>query len=155
MSQIDGGMESVERFNKLFQVADEQHTRCSKAWVIGDDIIYVESKKSAEIDLEDAKEDMQLSEVLMADVSRFGTIVDMANIKSISKEARDWYSQVQNDNPRNISVALVVSSFYTRIIANFFLGFKNSRTEMKIFNEKDDAIEWLYKELDFNESLGG
>ena len=148
MSQIDGGMESVERFNKLFQVADEQHTRCSKAWVIGDDIIYVESKKSAEIDLEDAKEDMQLSEVLMADVSRFGTIVDMANIKSISKEARDWYSQVQNDNPRNISVALVVSSFYTRIIANFFLGFKNSRTEMKIFNEQSNAIEWLYKQLE-------
>ena len=76
------------------------------------------------------------------------------NIKSISKQARDWYSQAQNDNPRNVSVALIVNSFYTRIIANFFLGFKNSRTEMKIFNEKDDAIEWLYEQLDFNESLG-
>tara|TARA_B110000305_G_scaffold202146_1_gene230356 strand:- start:1282 stop:1743 length:462 start_codon:yes stop_codon:yes gene_type:complete len=148
MSQIDGGMESVERFNKLLQVANEQHTRCSKAWVIGGDIIYVESKKSAEIDLEDAKEDMQLSEVLMADVSRFGKIVNMANIKSISKDARDWYSQVQNDNPRNVSVALIVNSFYSRIIANFFLGFSNSRTEMKIFNKKEDAIEWLYVKME-------
>ena len=148
MSQIDGGMESVEKFNKLLQVANEQHTRCSKAWVIGGDIIYVESKKSAEIDLEDAKEDMQLSEVLMADVSRFGKIVNMANIKSISKDARDWYSQVQNDNPRNVSVALIVNSFYSRIIANFFLGFSNSRTEMKIFNKKEDAIEWLYVKME-------
>ena len=148
MSQIDRGMESVERFNKLLQVANEQHTRCSKAWVIGGDIIYVESKKSAEIDLEDAKEDMQLSEVLMADVSRFGKIVNMANIKSISKDARDWYSQVQNDNPRNVSVALIVNSFYSRIIANFFLGFSNSRTEMKIFNKKEDAIEWLYVKME-------
>ena len=148
MSQIDRGMESVERFNKLLQVANEQHTRCSKAWVIGGDIIYVESKKSAEIDLEDAKEDMQLSEVLMADVSRFGKIVNMANIKSISKDARDWYSQVQNDNPRNVSVALIVNSFYSRIIANFFLGFSNSRTEMKIFNKKEDSIEWLYVKME-------
>ena len=148
MSQIDGGMERVERFNKLLQVANEQHTRCRKAWVIGGDIIYVESKKSAEIDLEDAKEDMQLSEVLMADVSRFGKIVNMANIKSISKDARDWYSQVQNDNPRNVSVALIVNSFYSRIIANFFLGFSNSRTEMKIFNKKEDAIEWLYVKME-------
>ena len=148
MSQIDGGMERVERFNKLLQVANEQHTRCSKAWVVGGDIIYVESKKSAEIELEDAKEDMQLSEELMADVSRFGTIVNMANIKSISKDARDWYSQVQNDNPRNVSVALIVNSFYSRIIANFFLGFSNSRTEMKIFNKKEDSIEWLYVKME-------
>jgi|TARA_B110000027_G_C16004047_1_gene248879 hypothetical protein len=155
MSQIDGGMERVDRFNKLLQVANEQHTRCSKAWVVGGDIIYVESRKSAEIELEDAKEDMQLSEELMKEASRFGTIVNMANIKSISKGARDWYSQVQNDNPCNISVALVVDSFYSRIIANFFLGFKNSRTIMKIFNEKDIAIEWLYEQLEINKRVGG
>ena len=79
----------------------------------------------------------------------------MANIKSVSKEARDWYSKIQNDNPRNISVALVVDSFYTRIIANFFLGFKNSRTIMKIFNEKDLAIEWIYKQLEIQKSANG
>ena len=72
----------------------------------------------------------------------------MANIKSTSKDARDWYSQVQNDNPRNVSVALIVNSFYSRIIANFFLGFSNSRTEMKIFNKKEDAIEWLYVKME-------
>ena len=91
----------------------------------------------------------------MKDTGHFGTIIEMANIKSISKEARDWYSKVQNDNPRNISVALIVDSFYTRIIANFFLGFKNSRTIMKIFNEKDTAIEWLYEQLEINESVSG
>ena len=141
-------MNKVENFYKLLKDATEYPTRSSRSWVIGDNIIFVDSKESIEIELEDAKEDMQLAEELMAGVSRFGTIVDMANIKGISKEARDWYSQVQNDNPHNISVALVVSSFYTRIIANFFLGFKNSRTEMKIFNEQSNAIEWLYKQLE-------
>jgi hypothetical protein len=141
-------MERVENFNKLLEEADNHNTRCSIAWVVGDDIIYVECNESAEIELKDAKEDMQLSEELMAGVSCFGTIINMANIKSVSKDARDWYSQVQNDNPRNVSVALIVNSFYTRIIANFFLGFKNSRTEMKIFNEQSNAIEWLYKQLE-------
>ena len=140
-------MNQVEIFYKRLEVAIEHQTRCSKAWLIGDDIIFVECKANAEIELEDAKEDMELSQELIANVSRYGTIIDTANIKSISKEARDWYSQVQNDNPHNICVALVVNSFYTRIIANFFLGFSNSRTEMKIFNIKDDAVEWLYEKL--------
>jgi len=140
-------MNKVENFYKLVKEAHEHQTRCSKAWLIGGDIIFVECKENAEIELEDAKEDMELSQELIANVSRYGTIIDTANIKSISKEARDWYSQVQNDNPHNICVALVVNSFYTRIIANFFLGFSNSRTEMKIFNIKDDAVEWLYEKL--------
>ena len=148
-------MDMVQNFYELLKVSTEHQTRCSKAWLIENNIIFVECKANAEIQLEDAKEDMELSEKLVAEINYFATIIDTANIKSISKQARDWYSQAQNDNPRNVSVALIVNSFYTRIIANFFLGFKNSRTEMKIFNEKDDAIEWLYKELDFNESLGG
>jgi hypothetical protein len=145
----------VQNFYESIKVSTEHQTRCSKAWLIENNIIFVECKENAEIHLEDAKEDMELSARLVEDVNYFATIIDTANIKSISKQARDWYSQSQNDNPRNVSVALIVNSFYTRIIANFFLGFKNSRTEMKIFNEKDDAIEWLYKELDFNEIQGG
>ena len=146
---------STENFYTLLKLAREHQTRCSKAWLVGEDIIFVECKENVEIEIEDAKEDMELSEELMKDAGHFGTIIEMANIKSISKEARDWYSLVQNDNPRNISVALVVDSFYTRIIANFFLGFKNSRTIMKIFNEKDTAIEWIYEQLEINKSVGG
>jgi len=148
-------MSKSENFYTLLKVAREYQTRCSKAWLVGESIIFVECKEGAEIELEDAKEDMELSEELMKDANDFGTIIEMANIKNVSKEARDWYSQVQNDNPRNISVALVVESFYTRIIANFFLGFKNSRTIMKIFNEKDTAIEWLYEQLEINKNIGG
>ncbi len=148
-------MSKTENFYTLLKVAREHRTRCSKAWQVAEDIIYVECKENAEIELEDAKEDMPLSEELMKDASHFVTIIEMANIKSVSKEARDWYSKIQNDNPRNISVALVVDSFYTRIIANFFLGFKNSRTIMKIFNEKDLAIEWIYKQLEIQKSANG
>ena len=148
-------MNKIDSFYKSLEEATEHQTRCSRAWLIGDDVIFVDCKENAEIELKDAIEDMELSEKLVAEVNYFATIIDTANIKSISKEARDWYSQAQNDNPRNVSVALIVNSFYTRIIANFFLGFKNSRTEMKIFNEKDDAIEWLYEQLEMNKSVGG
>ena len=141
-------MDMAQNFYELLKVSTEHQTRCSKAWLIENNIIFVECKANAEIQLEDAKEDMELSEKLVAEVNYFATIIDTANIKSISKQARDWYSQAQNDNPRNVSVALIVNSFYTRIIANFFLGFKNSRTEMKIFNEQSNAIEWLYKQLE-------
>jgi len=145
-------MSRVDDFYKSLKEATEYQTRCSKAWLIGNNVIFVDCRANAEIELNDAKEDMELSELLTANVGDFATIIDTTNIKSISKEARDWYSQVQNDNPRNVSVALIVSSFYSRIIANFFLGFKNSRTEMKIFNEKDAAVEWLYEQLKIKES---
>ena len=83
---------------------------------------------------------MQLSEKLLAEanVGDFATIIDTANIKSISKEARDWYSQVPERQPAqrergfNRKFILLPESLLTS-----FLGFKNSRTEMKIFNEKD------------------
>ena len=148
-------MDMVQNFYESLKVSTEHQTRCSKAWLIENNIIFVECKSNAEIVLEDAKEDMQLSEKLVANTGRFATIIDTTNIRSISKEARDWYSQIQNDNPRNVSVALIVDSIYSRIIANFFLGFKNSRTEMKIFNRKDNAIEWLYEQLEVNVNTGG
>lgn len=148
-------MKKLNDFYELLSSSKEYQTRCSRAWLIANNIIFVECKSNAEIVLEDAKEDMQLSEKLVADTGPFATIIDTTNIRSISKEARDWYSQIQNDNPRNVSVALIVDSIYSRIIANFFLGFKNSRTEMKIFNRKDNAIEWLYEQLEVKVNTGG
>ena len=138
----------VQNFYESIKVSTEHQTRCSKAWLIENNIIFVECKANAEIQLEDAKEDMILSGKLVEGIGRFATIVDITNLKSVSKSARDFYSQVQNDNPRNISFALIVNSFYTRVIANFFFGLKNSRTEMRIFNEKDVAIEWVYQKLE-------
>ena len=143
-------MNIIENFDKSLKEVTEHQTRCSKAWMVGSDIIFVACKPNAEIELEDAKEDMKLSAELVVGINRFATIVDITNIKSVSKAARDFYSQVQNDNPRNISFALIVNSFYTRIIANFFYGLKNSRTEMRIFNEKNGAIEWVYQKLYIN-----
>ena len=143
-------MNKIEMFYKSLKEVTEYQTRCSKAWFVAEDVIFVSCKENAEIELEDAKEDMKLSAELVAGINRFATIVDITNIKSVSKAARDFYSQVQNDNPRNISFALIVNSFYTRIIANFFFGLKNSRTEMRIFNEKNGAIEWVYEKLYVN-----
>lgn len=143
-------MNKIEIFYKSLKEVTEHQTRCSKARLVGVNVIFITCKPHAEIELADAKEDMKLSAELVKNISRFATIIDTANIKSISKAARDWYSQVQNDNPRNVSVALIVNSFYTRIIANFFIGLKNSRTEMRIFNEKDIAIEWIYQKLEIN-----
>ena len=143
-------MTIIENFDKSLKEVTEHQTQCSKTWMVGSDIIFVACKPNAEIELEDAKEDMKLSAELVVGINRFATIVDIANIKSVSKAARDFYAQVQNDNPRNICFALIVNSFYTRIIANFFFGLKNSRTEMRIFNEKNVAFEWVHQKLYVN-----
>ena len=59
-------MSRVDDFYKSLKEATEHQTRCSKAWLVSNDVIFVECKERAEIELEDAKEDMQLSEKLVA-----------------------------------------------------------------------------------------
>ena len=102
-------MNNIEKFYKSLNEVTEYQTRCSKAWLVASEIVFVSCKANAEIELEDAKEDMILSGKLVEGIGRFATIVDITNLKSVSKSARDFYSQVQNDNPRNISFALIVN----------------------------------------------
>ncbi|MFT7614815.1 MAG: hypothetical protein ACI9J3_003802, partial [Parvicellaceae bacterium] len=78
-------MNTIENFYNSLDEATEHQTRCSKAWLVSNSIIFVECKANAEIQLEDAKEDMELSEKLVAEVNYFATIIDTANIKSVSK----------------------------------------------------------------------
>ena len=50
-------MNQVEIFYKRLEVAIEHQTRCSKAWLIGDDIIFVECKANAEIEVFQSSKD--------------------------------------------------------------------------------------------------
>lgn len=125
-----------------------QESKVSRAWRLRDDLIYVECKPGAKITLEDAIMDMKISQEMMKGSSYWGLVVEMANIDSISKEARIYYSREQNSNQKIKGVGLIANSVFTRVIANFFIGFERSVSPIRVFNSKESAFDWILNILE-------
>jgi len=60
----------------------------------------------------------------------------------LSREARDVF---QKENTATSSaLALVVASTMSRVIGNIFISMNQSGIPLKLFNDEDQAMEWLY-----------
>ncbi len=88
--------------------------------------------------LEDAQEALEAIANLSQDDAR-PVLVDIRNVRSIDREARDCYSK----STARRAVALLVASPVTKVIANFFLGLNRAVVPVKVFNHESAAIHWL------------
>ena len=70
------------------------------------------------------------------------TLVDLTNVRTISKEARSYFSSVECSEVFE-ATALYVSTPISRIIGNFFLGINRPAIPVRLFDSKDEAIVWL------------
>jgi len=68
--------------------------------------------------------------------------VDPKNVRSITKEARDYYT---TDEAMNLAdaAAVLATSMISMLIATFFLNFNKPPKPFKIFTSKEKAFEWL------------
>ncbi|MDH5542458.1 MAG: STAS/SEC14 domain-containing protein [Nitrospinota bacterium] len=117
------------------------NTRVSCICIDENNISRVNINENAEVDLADAEE--IISTILKI---RGGEIlpvcIDIRKLKSISREARQYFAS--DDRPRvGNAVALVVESSTTRVIGNFFLGLNKPSYPLKIFQNVNDATGWL------------
>ena len=97
--------------------------------------------KTPVIDLEIAK----MSVALRLKVSNYipcKLFIDLKNVKTITKEARDYYG---SEVAKNMAEALAVltPSLVSKIIAAFFINFNKAPMTFKLFNSKEKAFEWL------------
>ena len=95
----------------------------------------------SEIQLQDAK-DNTAAVIKISDGIIYPILVDLREIKSISKEARDHFS-MRGRSPNVTAVAMLVRSPVSRIIGNFFIGFSKPVVPTRMFNEEKDAIRWV------------
>jgi hypothetical protein len=70
-------------------------------------------------------------------------LVDFKNMKSQTKECRDYYSSDPQHIATLSAAALVVNSALQRMIANFFLGMNKSVKPVRLFDDRESAIKWL------------
>lgn len=118
--------------------------RCGKIYWKTDDVLCFEIGKDIYMEVEDAKESAEkIKEIALAKGVKVPLIVDMRQLKGISKAARQFYSD--DDSPQTKACATLVNSGLTRIIANLFLGLNKPKTPLKLFTAEQPAIEWLGK----------
>lgn len=70
-------------------------------------------------------------------------LIDFKNMKSQTKESRDYYAKDPEHGKTHSAAALVVNSALTRMIANFFLGMNKAAKPVRLFDDRESAIQWL------------
>lgn len=118
--------------------------RTYHTWMGLDSIARTRVKEGAEIVLEDARANSGAVNSLHGP-EKFTLIVDTRNIKSISKDARDYFSMNGRES-RVIAFAILIDSPLSRIIGNFFMGLNKPRVPVKLFNKEYKAVLWCQKQ---------
>ncbi|HET6990441.1 MAG TPA: hypothetical protein VFJ43_03915 [Bacteroidia bacterium] len=100
-------------------------------------------RPGAEIGLVEAKANTQ-TVIDISGGANYPILVDIREIKSVSKEARDHFS-MRGRKPNVTAIAMLVNSPLSRIIGNFFLGLNKPTVPTQMFNSETDAIAWMIR----------
>lgn len=90
---------------------------------------------------EDAIENLRLTKQIAGEVRR-PLLVDITNVRNMSKEARDQYTSPDNKSFIT-SVALITTSNVGKMIGNLFIALHKHNVPVKMFTEIDKASSWL------------
>ena len=110
-----------------------------KVWLGDDGIIYVEVIPNEEITLASARISSELRVQLAFGKTR-PLLVDMSKVKSITREAREFYSK---DESFVSAMALIIKSPVSKVIGNLFLSIDQPIYPVRLFTSKNEAIDWL------------
>src|ERR1700751_1086967 len=115
-------------------------------WMGNDGIVRTKVKPLAEVTLAEAVENSKAVNSFYKE-KKYPLLIDSRNIKSITKEARDHFS-IQNRETSITSFAVIIDSPLSRIIGNFFMGLNKPSVPAKLFNNENEAINWLKQYLE-------
>lgn len=119
----------------------KKELRAFTTWLGENDICYTVVKSNAVVGLSDAIENTNAVKEL-SDGKIYPMLVNLNEIKSITKEARDHFSMKDRDPGVN-AIGLLIKSPASTIIGNFFLGLNKSIVPVKLFASEEKAIAWL------------
>ena len=95
------------------------------------------------VDLDTAERVVQETRKALDELRPYPTLVRINRVRSVSREARAYFAEHQ-DNLEIVSrVALLASNPVGRIVANFFLGLNAPPRPTRLFGEADEAMVWL------------
>jgi hypothetical protein len=120
-------------------------TKMAELWLDEKGILHIINQDGAKPDLDEAKAHIEATK-------KFGSqkrpiLVDITRVKSVSKEAREFYSGPKGAERTN-GLAMIINSPVAKVIGNFLIGINKPIYPIKLFSSEDEAIDWLQQFLD-------
>jgi hypothetical protein len=109
---------------------------------IEDGILFCSYKKQLEIDLQIAKKIVS-DRLVFTKGTSFPLLIDFSNIKSATKEARDYMNSQDGGLKGVICGAFIGSNPLATLFINLYLKINKPPIPALFFAKKDDAILWL------------
>ncbi len=115
-------------------------TKTAKIRLLDDGIVHVVNIPGSDIGLEEVKENINITEIIGG--KKRPLLVDISKVKSVSREAREYF--VSSEGAEIISgCAMLVGSPMSREIGNFFLDLTKLAYPIKLFTSEAEALMWL------------
>jgi hypothetical protein len=111
---------------------------------IENDIIFFKYKPSVEIDILTAR-DMVRNRMEYTSGRSVYTLIDFTNVKSVTKEARDYMNSPEGGLKGILGGAFLSNSVVATLFVNLYLKVSNPSIPAKFFTNREDAIGWLKK----------
>ena len=108
------------------------------------DIIFVEFPVNLQVDLRAARE-MVERRLSFAGNKKHFLILDMSNVRAVTAEAKKFLQAPEGGLKNILGAALIASNPVSALIANIFVKTPKD-FDAKFFYNKEDALEWLYKQ---------
>ena len=123
-------------------VQNKRKTSKGEVWMDEVGILYQDYPPGTKIELEDSLDELKIYQNTFCQEEKKPIVVDLTNIKTVSKESRDIYS---SDEIGAIisAAALIVGNPVSRIMGNFYVGINKTKMPVRIFTRRDEAKKWL------------
>lgn len=141
-----GGTLDTTSYQSIISLEDKAmaenviNTRCSKMWLDEKGIVREYFFPKTDFTIQDAKRSVALGLELSEDAD-FPWLIDMTNMKSITKEAREYFGKVENSHIK--AVGLITNSPVSKVFGNFFLRFNKPSIPVRLFSSEIPAYDWL------------
>ena len=109
-----------------------------------DDILFFKYAPRLEMTIDVAKEIVR-SRLEYCNGASMYVLIDATNIKSATKEARDYMNSREGGLKAVMGGAFLSNSVVATLAINLFIKMSNLPIPARFFTNKDDAIKWLRK----------
>lgn len=109
-------------------------------------IMVLRLKEGSEFNLETTREQFSAQDALTGN-DQYAVLVDATHHVLMTKESREFMAAYVN--PRRKATALLTRyNLATLILANFYMKFNRPLIPTKLFNDEEEAIQWLKQMLE-------
>jgi hypothetical protein len=113
-------------------------------WRLEDDIIFFKYAPLIEIDINMARE-LVNKRLEYTDGKSVYTLIDFTNVKSVTKEARDYMNSPDGGLKGILGGAFLSNSVVATLFVNLYLKVSNPSIPARFFTNREDAVTWLRK----------